>query len=409
METQSENEARITVFRNDQLQVSFQIDIPNGFYSAKVNGQLIDQQNISLASDETTAKLEFLLEEIQSGAPDTLVVTDKSLNSAYFTIHPVYEIGLNPEDIAAGSWQKAHFGELPKGVTLRQLIGTADKSVLGIAGGAIYKGTNNGSWKIVIGGLDQFSWVVRHPSNDLYAAGSYGGNGWGPFFSMLYKSTDNGETWSEETTNLPWDNAYYGAIAISKEGTIQMYVGDNNGSLSGIWRNEDGMTWSLSSNFFDDQYSIIVESLVVVNDSTTFVLGHGWEEPMLMIHSSNYGKTWKTTFLPAGSFESLLYSSNGDFYIFSHDSGVFVSGNQGETWKEIKTGLPENDIRINAMIEGADGRIYIAPQNYGVFTLEGDRWKSVGTELAPYDVSNCFAVDETIFAMIQPSGIYKLD
>jgi len=86
-----------------------------------------------------------------------------------------------------------------------------------------------------------------------------------------------------------------------------------------------------------------------------------------------------------------------------------VSDNLGETWQKLRSGMPGNDITINAMTEGADGKIYIAPQDYGVFRLEGDRWKSVGTDLVTYNVLNLITVDEILYAFTPPSNIFRLD
>lgn len=103
VDSQTKDEASITVFRNHPLQDSYKIGIPNEFLDARINGYPIALHTMFLGTARKTATFTYTPDQIFSGINHALVVRDKALDSAQFIVTPVYEIGLNPEDSVIGA------------------------------------------------------------------------------------------------------------------------------------------------------------------------------------------------------------------------------------------------------------------------------------------------------------------
>jgi photosystem II stability/assembly factor-like uncharacterized protein len=124
----------------------------------------------------------------------------------------------------------------PNGVDTYQTAGPPDDVLVGTLGGVIRVSRARGSdgWRAEASGLDglHVSSLLREPSRGAVFAGIHGGG--------LYRSTDDGRSWSETTDGLAHDHVFSLAY-VDKRGRIELYAGTEPAHL---YRSRDyGATW----------------------------------------------------------------------------------------------------------------------------------------------------------------------
>lgn len=410
--TNSDNEADIIVFRSLNLEglvLTFSINIPNGYKSDSFNKSEMDYNNVMVSQDGKSAIATVYVSDVQSGVQMTYSVDDKKGKRRTFTITPQFRIDLSQEDIVAGQWSKTGFNYQDEyDITL--LTTTADQSILAVSGKLIRKSSDGGhTWKeVTIPGFNlNIEAVKLHPSGDLYAISN----------NKIARSSDNGDTWSLLDSNLPPGSIE--DIGFRPDGKFQIsFYG--LAFEAGFWISDDGILWSQLPATIDDSENLnsslfYFSDLVVINDSTTLMIvyNQAWGE-LDLIRTADYGKTWKRVhrFFNYGITQILL-ATDGKLYASSYSGdGINISEDQGMTWQKIQKGIPRQggNCWINALFEGRDGNIYAAPNNFGVFIFEKneERWKSVGTDLAAYNVQEFTAIEGRIYAGVQYYGLYML-
>jgi hypothetical protein len=163
--------------------------------------------------------------------------------------------------------------------------------------------------------------LTKDPSNgDLYTGGE---------LDALYKSTDNGSTWT--AAGLADAEGYKGnilAILFNRLGELLVSRNMTNGS-SGLQRRTTGGVWTTSSNGIP-AYSIVRD--VQLNKTT-------------------------------GTVYATSASSNGA------SGGVFISRDDGATWNAFSTGLPGTPVMKVAI--GPDGTLYAVHKDGTFYRTNG--------------------------------------
>jgi len=167
------------------------------------------------------------------------------------------------------------------------------------------------------------TWNVRRTPYSL----SSGGDG-----SALWKSTDNGETWTNITANEGLPAGTWGiagvAVAHNNNQIVYAIIENENG---GVYRSDDGgKTWKKQN---DDRslrqrawyYSRIYTD--TKDDHTLYVLNVDYHK------SVDGGKTFKGFEAPHGDHHDLWVApENPDRMIIGDDGGAQVTYDGGETW-----------------------------------------------------------------------------
>jgi photosystem II stability/assembly factor-like uncharacterized protein len=201
------------------------------------------------------------------------------------------------------------------------------------------------SWKRTLaaatGWMDAKDLVID-PSNSniLFAAAGYP---WGSGNNGIYKSTDNGVTWTKLAGGLP-GGATMGraSLAISASNPNTVYAGiartiNSGASLLGIYRTTDGgETWTRQSNS-PNHYSAQgwYNNVIAVDPANPNIVYSGG---MNIYKSTDGGVTWAT--ITNGihvDFHAIAFN-NGALYAGT-DGGVYKSTTGGSSWTSLNSGL----------------------------------------------------------------------
>lgn len=179
----------------------------------------------------------------------------------------------------------------------------------------------------------------------------------------VFRSTDNGDTWTQ--TGHP----AYGLISMAINASNHIFVGNYYG---GVYRStDDGSTWTQINNGLT---ATEVNALAV--NLTSGVIFAGTSDNGIF-RSSNNGDNWTqvNNGLTDNFAEALAINSSGHIFAGTRNGGVYRSTNNGDTWSSL--GLPSGyfwSLTINAA-----GHIFAGNTNYGVHrsTDNGDTWTQV--------------------------------
>jgi photosystem II stability/assembly factor-like uncharacterized protein len=240
--------------------------------------------------------------------------------------------------------------------------------------------------------------VVENNTSIIYAAV-------GP--SGLWKSTDNGITWFPVFENQT--SVSVGAVSVSTSQPDTVWVGTGEATSrnsvaigDGVYKSEDaGKTW----NHMGLEETRHIDRILIDPNNPDIVyvgaMGHLWgpNQERGVFKTIDGGKTWKKVLYfdedtgiadmvmdPANSrtIYAAAYNHRRKPFLFTSGgphSGIYKTTNRGETWKQLKNGLPD----------GVNGRcglsvcktrpevIYAAVENKdgGIFRSEdkGETWK----------------------------------
>ena len=184
--------------------------------------------------------------------------------------------------------------------------------------------------------------VVMDPSNSntVYAALGYP---WGNANNGIYKSTDNGVTWTILTSGLPASTTMGRiSLTLSASSPNTLYAGiahtiNNGSSLLGIYRTTDGgSNWTLQSNtpnHYNGQgwYN----NVIAVDPTNASIVYSGGTN---IYKSTNAGVTWST--ITNGihvDFHAIAF--NGGTVYVGCDGGLYKSTTGGSSWTSINSGL----------------------------------------------------------------------
>lgn len=193
----------------------------------------------------------------------------------------------------------------------------------------------------------------------------------GSLYARVYRSGDNGTTWSEAklpNTSVPsiiTDFAVAGSAILAST------------SANGVFRSLDnGKTWTASNlGLFNFQVSSMVSTGTTVLASTSFAV----------FKSINAGSSWSKVGLglPSGVIQDLAVS-NGVIYAAVSGFGIYSSVDGGSNWLPLPGILPSN---LFVSIAASNTSIYVVTDDAGVFRSQdnGLNWVEInnGIQWAP--------------------------
>ncbi|MEC3964026.1 VPS10 domain-containing protein [Flagellimonas halotolerans] len=237
----------------------------------------------------------------------------------------------------------------------------------------VYKSTDGGeTWKKVLFANDMAGAVdlTFDPNNPriLYASTwriertpyslNSGGEG-----SVLWKSTDSGETWTEISNNEGFATDTLGIIgvAVSPQNSNRVWAMVENKEKGGLYRSEDaGKTWALvnSDRSLRQRAWYYTRVYADTNDEdVVYVLNVSYHK------STDGGKTFESSNAPHGDHHDLwIAPEDSDRMIMADDGGAQVSYDGGETWSTYHNQPTAQFYRVTTD-NAFPYRIYVAQQD----------------------------------------------
>ncbi len=305
----------------------------------------------------------------------------------------------------------------------------------GTWGGIIYKSTNGTDWTVINSDMHVgFIWSLKAYNGYIFAATEqgvyrYDGSAWiltsmqykdvrtivvdgdgylyaGTWGFGVFKSTDDGATWTEVNTGL----GYMLAIqAMTVTSDSHLFVGSVGGGVS--MSINGGTNWTKLNVGYD-----FIWALASSNDKVfAGTYGDG------LYITEDDGTTWtKSANLSASFIYSITIDQDGKIYVSSWEAGVFVSEDDGQTWTSLGmigfgvSSLMVSQSSTNSTIPAgtvfagtSDGKLYMKNTN-GVTGI-GDSKEIIPTTFAlEQNYPNPFNPSTTINYSIPVAGNYQL-
>ncbi len=247
--------------------------------------------------------------------------------------------------------------------------------------GYIYAGTdsgvfrstdNGGSWTRVASGLPVHAVAVG--SNGFIYAGTYDG---------IYLSTDSGGSWNPTTMTYQTMS-----FTVAPSGAILAGTASD-----GIFASTDsGTNWTqISTSTAVEVYALAVNSSGYIFAGTYDASNPGFEG---VYRSTDGGQTWGQVGLANTWVWTLATNSSGDeVFAGTYGNGVYLSTDGGNTWAQEDSGL--TNTLIYSLAVNSSGDVFAGSDGNGVYesTDNGGGWTATGP------------TDRTFWALaVSPSG-----
>ncbi|MBN2174513.1 MAG: T9SS type A sorting domain-containing protein [Bacteroidales bacterium] len=244
--------------------------------------------------------------------------------------------------------------------------------------GGIYKTTDAGTnWIMKAAG--GFKDIVFKPGNPsiMYS----GGDG------RFYKSSDNGENWVQISNGI--EAGSRSVIAVTPADPNYVYCLLSNGdSYKGLWRSTDSgesftmmsnspniMSWGCDGGDGGQAWYDLDIAADPNNKNMIFAGG------VNCFRSTNGGTSWQISShwwgdcgVPAvhADLHVLEYNPLNDRLYAGNDGGIYYTGNQGNSWPEITSGLPISQVYRIGQCKIDKNKVINGYQDNGTSTYYGD-------------------------------------
>ncbi|MCX6270268.1 MAG: YCF48-related protein [Bacteroidetes bacterium] len=193
---------------------------------------------------------------------------------------------------------------------------------------------------------------LTNPNLLFIGGNNFGNNGWA---SMIYRTTDGGQTWVNVYQGSPDNSESFRYLFIAPgTGDQQVYACFKNEILGGILKSNDGgTTWnSISSGLPSNEkwFGALVSN---PDDPTTLLAGlGGYGNHGRIFISEDTGSTWSPSSLSLGTYSRIcdmaISPQNSDvIYAATSQDGVMISTDGGHSWDPSNDGLPA--VQVSAL------------------------------------------------------------
>ena len=232
-----------------------------------------------------------------------------------------------------------------------------------------------------------FNWLVVDDSSYIIAGtNSHIG-------SKVYKSKDNGESWTQISI--------LGGTSVAVNDSGHIYVGNTAYAQYSVSK-DGGYTWLHCPS------PAAFTNCITIDDSGHIFIGGNYTG----YRSADNGASWTNLSLPDG-INSFAFAPNGDIYAgcsreYAANSGVYKSTDNGDSWTAVKEGFrvyPSHNIVTNNV-----GDIFVGSYGWGIWrsTDDGTTWTQQNSGLEHYYTQSMYVTDSgDLYAGLSGGGIYR--
>lgn len=273
----------------------------------------------------------------------------------------------------------------------------------GTAGGGVFMSMDSGThWSPInsrgLTNLDIRALALDPSDGSTLYAGTHQG---------LFKTTDNGFTWSQLRNTLESQSVH--ALVLDPASPATLYAGVPN---QGVFKTTDGgATWSAVNNGLGSLY---VKSLAM--DPTNAQILYAGTVNGAIFKTSNGGASWFSA--RAGVPDTIFYINalaidpqSPETVYAGTTRGVYKTTNGGGSWAAVNTGLGERVVEALAIVPDMPGTLYAGtPQGLFKTVTGGTQWSNVSAGLSPTDIRAVLAGPSstaTVHVGVAFAGIFK--
>ncbi|GAB6285430.1 MAG: hypothetical protein STSR0009_16310 [Methanoregula sp.] len=391
-----------------------------GTYTVSLNATNAGGSNVSVRTDYITVRNpvispNFTANVTQGNVPLTVSFTDESTNTptgwAWFFGDENYT---QPWDakIMEASWA---------GRYMHSSVAMPDGSVV-IMGGAtglddindVWRSTNNGTtWTQQTGNA---GWSARNglasvalPDGSIVLMGGFDLS----YLRDVWRSTNNGTTWTQLTGSAEWPGRSRHSSEVMPDGSIILMGGGNeSGLLNDVWRStNNGLTWTRQTGNagWSPRYS---HASVVLPDGSLVIMG-GYDGGLKndVWRSVDNGATWTQLTASAGWSERMYHSS-----VALPDGSILLMGgtdigntcNLNDVWRSVDNGTTWTQLTDSAAWDPRYGQTSVAVPDGGVVLVAGkgdsyyhDAWAFMPAGSSVQNPSHTYTVPGTYKVSLQ--------
>ncbi len=277
------------------------------------------------------------------------------------------------------------------------------------SGSDLYAAGNYGVFRSTDGGNN---WVITDSSlsSGDYTIAAVNGNlliGDYNYQTGIMRSTDGGATWTASDSGLgtPFSGAYQTIYCIKAVDSV-IFAGT---SSNGIFKSTDnGQTWAASNNGIN--YGTSVTALVVSGPNIIAGTQSG------MYLSSDNGASWiandsglvnTSPYYSGAPYITSLAAVGSRVYAGAYGSQVYLSEDNGMSWIYIGSGVPGSG-QSGVGVAAVDTNLVVVDDN-GVFqtTNDGTSWSNITSNLPNPSVYSFDEVNGYLFVQLSGGSVWR--
>ena len=197
----------------------------------------------------------------------------------------------------------------------------------------------------------------------------------------IYRSVNGGASWSQQS-GVSFSSLSTSFLSRSPVAPATIYAAS---CCSSIYKStDDGITWSYVGNALGQAKGLLADPL-----SASTLYAYTYTSPYVF-KSTDGGLTWNSaaTGLPGNQVNSMVATTDGAIYAGTNGAGIYKSVNQGGSWTAVNTGLSSASyVNYSQSLAASGTTLYFAWSTIYKSTDGGASWSATSAYVGTYSVA----------------------